>query len=166
VARIEEFVRANLDRQMSLRELAGLVGLSAKYFCSAFHRATGQAPHAFAQQLRIERAKALLADKSRRIVEVALDSGYASQSAFTTAFRRATGHTPADGGGSANRPISPYPLSPPLTLLLLTPSILKRRQAVLVDRRAHLCARCNPCPHSLRLCHWLETLFEGRRRAG
>jgi AraC-like DNA-binding protein/mannose-6-phosphate isomerase-like protein (cupin superfamily) len=45
-------------------------------------------------QARIQRAIELLARSSRSVLEVAVEVGFQSQSAFTQAFRRSTGQTP------------------------------------------------------------------------
>jgi AraC-like DNA-binding protein len=45
---------------------------------------------------RISRAGALLADSSLSIADVALEAGYADQSAFTRQFRRSTGLSPSE----------------------------------------------------------------------
>jgi AraC family transcriptional regulator len=43
---------------------------------------------------RIERAKQLLRDTELPVLQVALRTGFASQSHLSTAFKRATGSTP------------------------------------------------------------------------
>jgi AraC-like DNA-binding protein len=45
-------------------------------------------------QARIQRAIELLAHSSRSVLDVAVEVGFQSQSAFTQAFRRCTGQTP------------------------------------------------------------------------
>jgi AraC family transcriptional regulator len=45
---------------------------------------------------RIERAKALLANPSASITEIALDIGFSGTSAFSAAFHKMTGQTPTE----------------------------------------------------------------------
>jgi AraC-like DNA-binding protein len=59
----------------------------------AFRAQYGIAPHAYLVQVRVNRAKRLLAD-GRSATEVALDAGFADQSALTRHFRRAFGVPP------------------------------------------------------------------------
>lgn len=55
---------------------------------------TGLNFRAFVMQARIQRAMELLGDASRSIIQVALEVGFQSPSAFSYAFRRATGQSP------------------------------------------------------------------------
>lgn len=92
--RATEFMTAHLDRDIGLVEIAGAVGLSPWHFARAFREATGVPPHRWLVEKRIERARDLLANSTMRLAEVALASGFSSQSSFTTTFRRLTGATP------------------------------------------------------------------------
>lgn len=93
---VTRFIRENLDRDIPLAELAGLVHLSRFYFCTAFRLATGKRPHEWLTQERIERARTLLKDRTLRIFDVGLAVGYQTPSAFAAAFRRVTGATPSN----------------------------------------------------------------------
>lgn len=88
-------MRAALEREVPLAELAAMVDLSVHHFCRAFKQSTGQPPHAWMTSLRVERIKALLAEPALSLTEIALMTGYSSQSAMGAAFRRATGETPS-----------------------------------------------------------------------
>jgi AraC-like DNA-binding protein len=94
VARIKEFLRAHHARNVSIRELAAITDLSAGYLIRAFRRATGLPPHVWLMQVRVCRAKALIAE-GWPIAEIALELGFADQSHFTRKFRSVTGLTPA-----------------------------------------------------------------------
>lgn len=94
LARVIERIEAGLDEEIGLDELASLVDLSPWHFARCFRAATGMPPHAYVTQRRLERAKLLLRDGLFGLSEVALACGFASQSHFTTAFRRDTGLPP------------------------------------------------------------------------
>jgi len=68
--------------------------LSSSQFGRAFKVSTGAAPHKWFLDARIESAKAMLADRNRNLVDIALDTGFSEQSHFSRAFRSATGATP------------------------------------------------------------------------
>jgi AraC family transcriptional regulator len=51
-------------------------------------------PHRYLTSRRIERAKALLAERQRSITEIGLEVGFSETSSFTNAFRKFTGETP------------------------------------------------------------------------
>jgi AraC family transcriptional regulator len=78
--------------------LAGLVGLSVYNLCRQFKQTMGITPYQYIQQLRTERAKALLALRrnSISIAEIALATGFYSHSHFTAVFRRVTGMSPRE----------------------------------------------------------------------
>lgn len=89
-------LEASAERGISLEELALEAGMSRFHFARAFRRSTGKSPHQYLTELRVERAKQMLAHSDRPIVEIALAAGFGSQSHFTHTFRRATGVTPGD----------------------------------------------------------------------
>jgi AraC family transcriptional regulator len=89
------YIEEHLAEPISLEVLAGLVGLSAGYFCAAFRRSFGMPPHRYQRSQRIERAKRLLAKRAASVTDVGLSVGYSDSSAFCTAFRRITGLTPS-----------------------------------------------------------------------
>jgi len=93
--RVVEYINDRLEMDLSLPELAGLVGLNADYFARAFKQTTGISPHRYVLLKRIDRACAMLRDARISIAEISLRSGFASQSAFTTAFGRVRGITPS-----------------------------------------------------------------------
>jgi AraC family transcriptional regulator len=93
--RVISYMRDNLERNVGVQELADVVNLSRFYFCTAFRLATGCTPHERLTQLRIERARSLLADGSMPITEIALTIGYQTPSAFAASFRKLVGVTPS-----------------------------------------------------------------------
>jgi AraC family transcriptional regulator len=83
-------------REWSLAELAELADLSPTHFARAFKRSFGQAPRRYQLQRRIERAKALLADPTRSVTDVALACGFDFPGNFSAAFRKLTGMAPSE----------------------------------------------------------------------
>lgn len=61
-----------------------------------FREAYGASPHQYILAKRVERAKALLLATDLPIAEIALETGFSSQSHLTTAFGRFTGVPPAE----------------------------------------------------------------------
>jgi len=93
--RLIEFVEQNLDRDLSLEVMAQEIGISAFYLPRAFKAAIGQSPHKYVLSRRIERARDLLRNTELPIVEVALSSGFSSQSHLSNWFVRTVGVSPA-----------------------------------------------------------------------
>ncbi|HZM61195.1 MAG TPA: AraC family transcriptional regulator [Vicinamibacterales bacterium] len=82
-----------LNRPITLTELAASVGLSPFHAARLFTKATGIPPHAWRNQLRITRAVGLLrAGKS--VADAAASVGFFDQSHFTRCFRRVYGVPP------------------------------------------------------------------------
>lgn len=95
MSHVVDYVRANLTRNVSLAELAALVGLSPDHFGVAFRTAAGKTPHQFLLHCRIEAAKDILLRENASLSAVAVDIGFSDQAHFTRVFRRLTGQTPA-----------------------------------------------------------------------
>jgi AraC family transcriptional regulator len=89
------YIEEHLAEPISLEVLAGLVRLSACYFCRAFRRSFGMPPQRYQLNRRIERAKTLLTKHAASVTDVGLTVGYNDASAFCTAFRRVAGLTPS-----------------------------------------------------------------------
>ncbi len=101
LARLAAALRADLTSPMALEEWAERVGASPRTLSRLFRRETGLSPAAWRQTLRLVEASALLAGGATP-ARAAAAVGYASASAFGSAFRAAFGTTPArvagDGG--------------------------------------------------------------------
>ena len=97
VRAVETHLRERLAEEVSLSELAALVGLSPYHFARAFKQSTGLPPHAWLTERRMERAQELMLVHPRiPLQEVALCVGYGSQTAFGAAFKRLVGVSPAE----------------------------------------------------------------------
>jgi AraC family transcriptional regulator len=94
LSRVIDFMRDNLDQPIRLSDLSRLAGLSSSQFGRAFTVSTGTTPYKWFLDARIERAKVMLADRRRNLVDIALENGFSEQSHFNRAFRAATGASP------------------------------------------------------------------------
>jgi AraC-like DNA-binding protein len=92
--RVTDYIGDRLTDELSLQEPSGLVGLSAHHFCRVFKQSTGLPPHRWQIRQRVERAKALMLDTDLSLAEIAVATGFADQSHFTTVFRKTVGDTP------------------------------------------------------------------------
>jgi len=93
--RIIDYIDAHLSEDLSLLALACEAGMSAARFARGFRRATGHSVHQYLLKRRLEWAAALLGGAEQAIAEVALMTGFCSQSHLTTTFLRLYGTTPA-----------------------------------------------------------------------
>jgi len=88
------------EEDVALGAIAGAVGMSYYHFSRSFKQAMGASPNNYLIERRIERAKKLLSETGLPIAEVALRVGFASQSHFTSTFRRLAGRTPKSFRGT------------------------------------------------------------------
>jgi AraC family transcriptional regulator len=93
--RVIEYIEDNLDGDLSLQAMAAEVEISPLYLARAFKSAIGQSPHQYVLARRIERAKELLRNTELTVVDVALSSGFSSQSHLSHWFTRQVGVSPA-----------------------------------------------------------------------
>src|ERR1700688_3976015 len=93
--RTEEVLRAHLEGNITVKELARACSLSESHFARCFRTSSGTSVHQRLIQLRIERAKYLLAETRKSLVEIALLSGFCDQAAFTRTFTRAERMSPS-----------------------------------------------------------------------
>jgi AraC family transcriptional regulator len=89
-----DHVERNLDRPLTLEELAGVACFSPFHFHRLFTALTGETLHQFILRVRVERAaNQLRQNPGKSITAIALDCGFGSSAAFARAFRAAFGTT-------------------------------------------------------------------------
>ncbi|MBR8741552.1 AraC family transcriptional regulator [Nocardiopsis sp. MG754419] len=93
VLRARDLLSRDLATPPTLEELAAAVGLGPFALNRAFRARYGLPPHAYLNQLRVDRARALLLT-GRRVGEVAVEVGFADQPHLTRHFRRHLGVPP------------------------------------------------------------------------
>ena len=93
LSRVMERLADQYASSPSLDELAALAGTSRYSLVRQFGRCYGLPPMAWLQQLRLERARAAIANGSP-LAEVAMACGFSDQSHLTRLFTRQFGHTP------------------------------------------------------------------------
>jgi AraC-like DNA-binding protein len=93
VARAREYIETHYQDSISLQTLSRVTGLSRFHLLRLFHREVGLPPHAYLQQIRLSRAKDLLAH-GNPITKTALDAGFSDQSHLNRLFKRMYGVTP------------------------------------------------------------------------
>jgi AraC-like DNA-binding protein len=92
--RIDQWLRAHLAQPLRVADLAAHCGFGMRRFHQLFIEAFGETPYRYLQRLRLDTAITLLNDPRNTLTGIALDVGFADQSAFTHAFARRFGHAP------------------------------------------------------------------------
>ena len=80
--------------RVSIEKLAFEVGVSRRHLNRLFKQYLNQTPLAFANGLRLERARSLIIHSDRELSEVANSAGFFTQSAFSRAYRGKFGEPP------------------------------------------------------------------------
>jgi AraC family transcriptional regulator len=89
-----EYMEANLERGLTVAEMAAVASLAPNYFLRAFRQEMGTTPHRYLLALRVNAAERMLVNSKMDLAEIAYASGFSSQSHMTTAFRNLRGQTP------------------------------------------------------------------------
>jgi AraC-like DNA-binding protein len=96
VSSAKEYIKQNyMKNDLKLADIAKNVGLSERYFSQIFKRNTGIPPMDLLNQVRVEKAKNLLQDKTRNISEIAMEVGFGTVSNFNIVFKKISGKTPS-----------------------------------------------------------------------
>lgn len=89
-----ERIELDYGKPITLQRYARELGMNAAYLSALFSHAVGVPFKTHLTELRLEKAKALLADPARTVANVASTVGYASENRFRIAFKNATGLCP------------------------------------------------------------------------
>jgi AraC-type DNA-binding domain-containing proteins len=82
------------DQPWTVASLAGLGHLSRAAFARRFAQSVGSTPMDYLTRLRMQLAKSALAERGISVIEAAVMAGYATEAAFSRAFKRIYGCSP------------------------------------------------------------------------
>ena len=102
VRRCRSLILANINENLKITDLAGLLCVSPDHLSRQFKKETGQSILDYIQSQKTKEAIRLLKYTNVSLVTIAHRLGYSSQGQFTSKFKKSTGITPAK-----------YRLSPP-----------------------------------------------------
>jgi transcriptional regulator GlxA family with amidase domain len=88
------FAKRNLDKPLTVRQLAGAAHLSPRQFSRAFRAETGQSPAKAVENLRVEAARLMMEQSRHPIDVIARQTGFADRDHMRRAFLRAFGQPP------------------------------------------------------------------------
>ena len=110
VKKLRRYLDEHYAEDVNLADLAALVNWNAFYLLRVFRSEIGLPPHAYLENVRIREAQRFL-KQGLPVIQVAYQTGFSSQSHFTTIFKRLIGVTPGqyakevnflkDSGGSS-----------------------------------------------------------------
>lgn len=110
LARAEEMVRDRFPQRLTLRVIAGEVGVHPVHLAREFRRYRGCTIGEMVRRLRIEYSCREIARSRRPLSQIALDAGFADQSHFSNTFRTVMRMTPSEFGRTYRR-ANAFPMS-------------------------------------------------------
>lgn len=103
INRVIDYIENNLDKTLTLDELADISCFSRFHFNRLFSALMGETLFQFIQRLRIEKAAVkLINDKNKPITDIALDNGFSSSASFSKCFKSNYGISPSTWRKNSN----------------------------------------------------------------
>ncbi|MDF2613115.1 MAG: response regulator containing CheY-like receiver domain and AraC-type DNA-binding domain [Clostridia bacterium] len=94
IKRAIQYINQNYMNKITLEEVASAVHVSPNYFSKIFKEEAGINFATYLNQVRIEGAKKLLAERDTSLVDIAYLAGFEDQSYFSRVFKKYTGLSP------------------------------------------------------------------------
>lgn len=88
------YMRENLERRLTLEQLAAFTGYSPSHFSLVFRQRTGVSPLAYLNRLKIERARSLLLSTNMYVNQICHKLGFDDPYYFSRIFKQHTGVSP------------------------------------------------------------------------
>ena len=98
IGRALNAVHAAPFHQWTVGELAGIAAMSRSIFAERFSERVGEAPLQYVKRLKLTMAADMLASGGVRVTQAAERIGYASDAAFSRAFKAQFGYAPSEAG--------------------------------------------------------------------
>lgn len=92
--RVQDYIHSNLREKLTIDSLAEVASLSQSHFLRAFRETTGQSPHQYILQLRLDDAKCQILATDMTLSEIAVLTGFSSHSHLSATMQRLWQMTP------------------------------------------------------------------------
>ncbi|WP_249977665.1 AraC family transcriptional regulator [Vreelandella olivaria] len=102
---IDRFIRHHLAEELRVADLAKLACLSVAHFSERFRAQTGLSPWQYVKRQRLNAARQLILQSRLPLTDIAIQTGFANQSALSHAFRRSYGLSPRKLRQGVNTPM-------------------------------------------------------------
>jgi len=89
-----EYINEHYTSKCSLQDIAQAVKISPNHLHNIFSKHIGITPHEHVTKKRVEKAEQLIAAGEKSMFDIALETGFCSQSHFNKTFKKVTGKTP------------------------------------------------------------------------
>lgn len=88
------YINENLSKELTLKEIANVAGISGYHFHRLFTSAFQETPGQYVRRLRLEKATFDLLMTTKSLNEITDDVGYGNRSALTKSFKKKYGYNP------------------------------------------------------------------------
>ena len=96
VQRMQDYIAAHLEQEISMTDLAQTARYSPWYAHRLFREQTGYAPAEYIRRMRLAQSALRLKAEHAKIIDVAFDLGFSSVDGYTRAFRKEFGINPGE----------------------------------------------------------------------
>lgn len=96
ILKVLHFIRKNIDKSISVDQLAEMCYLSNDHFIRLFKKETHYTPMQYINQKKIEKAQLMLITTNHSIKDIAYSLSFNNISYFNRLFKRITGFTPGN----------------------------------------------------------------------
>lgn len=96
VHRVQLYIKSNVNKKLSLGDVAEVFGISENYLSLLFSRYGSEGFVAYTTKVKMEKAKELLSRRDAKIYEVASSLGFENAFYFSKVFKRYEGLSPRD----------------------------------------------------------------------
>lgn len=105
---VKDYIDRNYHERITIDQLAGMAGISPKYFVDAFKKNFGISTMDYLTQKRIARAKELMAKPNAKLKDIAHEVGFNDEFYFSRKFKKVVHLTPSVYMKSRRRKIAAY----------------------------------------------------------
>ena len=96
IVKIQKYIKQNLNKRISLTDIAKIVSYTPNYCDTLFKTETGKSINNYIIDLRMDEAKNLITEKSLTLKDIAHSVGFSDYNYFARTFKKRTGYTPSE----------------------------------------------------------------------
>ena len=94
--RLDEFITQQINQNITVDQLADVLGFSRSYFSKVFKATIGLSPYQYIVKHRMEKARELLLTTNLPIIQIGFEVGIDNQSQFSQVFKRYHSLSPSE----------------------------------------------------------------------
>jgi len=130
IEKVMYYIEQNLDDEFDIVTLSKVAGYSKYHFCRIFKVSVGESVMSYVVRLRLQKAARELSYDKSKILEVALNAGYKTQTGFIKAFKKRFATTPIDYKSSKKLLYKKIKVN-----TMIQPEILQREDTLVIFKR-------------------------------